>query len=228
MTPRAYSGRLAAALVVGFLVLTLVGQAGADSLVDASADDTDRAVGRAASSYLTGLKTVAAAALWNRADPIMHRYYGHEPLATQRYLVTSISIVQQLDPHLIQSYYTGSWILIRNERVAEGVEMAERGVAANPEAGILWVNVAQLRQLFQGDDEGAVEAGLMVLEHEMEWTDVVEQHNAYAALGAIFRQAGREDLNDIVQEELARMDEEIGDALPAEAHDHDGDGKPDH
>jgi tetratricopeptide (TPR) repeat protein len=216
------------ALVAGFLVLALAGQAGADALTDASGDDTGRAVERAASSYLTGLKVVAAAALWNRADPIMHRYYHHEPLATQRYLVTSINIVQTLDPHMIQSYYAGSWILIRNERVAEGLEMAERGIEANPKAGILWVNVAQLRQLYGNDDDGAVEAGRMVLENEMEWTDAVEQHNAYAILGAIFRQAGRTDLDEIVQSELVRLDEVVGDALPAEAHDHDGDGTPDH
>lgn len=216
------------ALLAAFLVLALAGQAGADALVEgASGAQTNRAVGRAASSYLTGLKTVLAAALWNRADPIMHRYYKGE-LATQRYLMTSISIVQTLDPHLVQSYYAGSWILIRNDRIEDGLEMAERGVEANPEAGILWVNLAQVRQLYGNDPKGAVEAGKVVLEREMEWTDLVEKHNAYSILAAVFRQAGRNDLDARVQEEFARMDAEVGDLIPEEGHDHDGDGVPDH
>lgn len=221
-------GRLLAALVAAFLVLSLAGQAGADALVDdASGIQTNRAVGRAASSYLTGFKTMLAAALWNRADPIMHRYYEAD-LSSQGYLVTSISVVQTLDPHLVHSYYSGSWILIRRDRVEEGLEMAERGVEANPDAGILWVNLAQLVQLYRNDNEAAVEAGMQVLEREMEWTDLVEKHNAYAILAAVFRQAGRSDLDARVQEEFVRMDAEVGDAIPEEGHDHDGDGVPDH
>lgn len=229
MRPTGRNGRVLVALSAAFLVLALAGQAGADALAVApSGADTNRAVGRAASSYLTGLKTVLASALWNRADPIMHRYYDEQPLASQRYLVTSIDIVQRLDPHLVQSYYAGAWILIQNDRVAEGIAMSERGVEANPESGILYVNLAQLRQLYENDDEGAVEIGKKVLEREMEWTDAVEQHNAYSALAAIFRTAGRSDLATIAYAELERLDELVGDALPAEAHDHDGDGHPDH
>lgn len=219
------------ALIVGLLVLALAGQAGADAIVSgASGTSTNRAVGRAASSYLTGLKVVAAAALWNRADPIMHRYYKHVPLQQQGFIMTSIALVQTLDPHLVQSYYTGSWILIQNGAIEEGIAMAERGVEANPDAGILWINLAQLRQLYGDDSEGAVEAGQVVLARaqDMQWTDLVEKHNAYPILGAIFRQAGRDDLNDVVQAELAVLDAEAGDDLTSEDHDHDHDGKPDH
>lgn len=222
------SVRILVGIAAVCLALALVGQAGADALAkDASGSESGRAVGRAASAYLTGFKTVLAAALWNRADPIMHRYYK-EDLGGQRYLVTSISVVQTLDPHLVQSYYAGSWILIRNDRIAEGMAMAERGVEANPDAGIMWVNLAQLRLLYGGNTAEAVEAGRQVLEREMEWTDVVEKHNAYSVLAAVFRQAGRSDLDAVVQAEFARMDQEAGGALPAEGHDHDGDGEADH
>ncbi len=229
MTPLARSRVVVAALVAGFLVIAVVGQAGAGAVApDPGGTTTGVAVGRAASSYLTGFRVVAAAALWNRAEPIMHRYYSEGGLGRQRYLLTSIAVAQSLDPRLVQTYYAGAWILILNERIAEAIEMSEEGVEANPQAGILWVNLAQLRQLYLGDDRGAVDAGMRVLEQETQWTDAVEMHNGYSILGAVFRQAGRADLDAVVQDRLIRLDAVAGDLLEGIDHDHDGDGVQDH
>lgn len=215
--------------IAACLVLALGGQAVGDALVpDASGADTNRAVGRAASSYLLGIRRFGAAVLWNRLDPIMHGYYGGTALEDMRYMLSSIAAIQALDPESVQSYYVGSWILIQNGRTKEGMEMAERGVAANPDAGILRVNLAQLRMLYADDLPGAVEMAETALGPDLRWTDVVEQHDAYPILGAIFRVAGRSDLEAQTQAALERMDEEAGDAIGEEGHDHDNDGAPDH
>ena len=227
---RAHRSLIAVSIVL-CLALALGGQAVADSQVpEASAAATGQAVGRAASSYLSGIRTFAAAILWNRIDVVYHGYYRDVGLSDQRFILSTIAIVQAIDPSAVQSYYIGSWVLVRNERVADGLAMAERGVEHNPEAGILRANAAQLRMLYGEDLAGAVEMAETILDRkeEMVWTDVVEEHNAWPILGAIFRAAGRDDLDAIVQAELLRIDEEAGDLLDEHDHDHDHDGVPDH
>ncbi|MDZ4166211.1 MAG: hypothetical protein U1E08_00740 [Coriobacteriia bacterium] len=219
------------AAIVLCLALMFGGQAVADSLVpEASAEVTSQAVGRAASSYLSGIRVFGAAILWNRIDVIYHGYYREAGLTEQRFILSTIAIVQALDPGAVQSYYVGSWVLVRNDRVADGLAMAERGVEHNPQSGILRTNAAQLRMLFGDDLEGAVEMAESLIDNkdEMVWTDSIEEHNAYPILGAIFRAGGRDDLDALVQLELERIDEEAGDLLGEEDHDHDHDGVPDH
>jgi len=222
------SARAIAAIAV-CLVLALGGQALADSLVpEASGAETNRAVGRAATSYLTGLRTYAAAALWNRIDSLLHNYYSGVSLEDQRYMLSTIAAVQALDEHFIQSYYVGAWLLVNNDRVDEGIDMAERGVEANPRSGLLYENLAQVQMLFADDIDAAVKAAERALEPDIEWTDVTEEHNAYPILGAVFRAGGRADLDAIVQQRLAELDEIAGDSIAPEDHDHDHDGVPDH
>jgi hypothetical protein len=224
--------RRAAALIGAIalcLALALGGQAMADSLVpEASGADTGRAVGRAASSYLAGIRTFAAAALWNRLDVLSHGYYENVGLTEQRYILSTIAVVQELDPSAVQSFYIGSWILVRNDRVAEGLAMAERGVERNPDAGILRTSLAQLRMLYEDDLDGAAEIGQTVLARaeEMVWLDAEEEYAGYAILRAIFEKAGRDDLVAPVEAELRRIDAGIDEA--GGDHDHDGDGVPDH
>jgi tetratricopeptide (TPR) repeat protein len=229
------SGRLRTSALVAAVALLLVvllgGQALADAMVpEASAADTDRAVGRAASAYLSGIKTFAAAILWNRLDVLHHGYYANVSLAEQRYLLSSVAMVQALDPKAVQSYYVGSWVLIQNDRVDDGIDMARRGVEHNPQAGILLMNYAQLLMLYADDLDGAVAVAQDALDRkdELQWTDITEEHNAWPIIGAIFRAAGRDDLDAVVQEELERIDAEAGDAIGEDEHDHDHDGEPDH
>lgn len=216
---------LAAVLVA----MTLGGQAVTDSLaVGASGADTTEAVGRAASSYLTGMRSYAAAALWNRLDPLMHGYYSSVALNDQRYMVSTIALVEWLDPHLEFAYPVGSWILAQNDRIEEGLAMSRRGVEANPASGLLLSNHAQLVYLFEHDITSAAEIAETALGEDIQWLDAYEKHHWYPILGDIFRQAGRDDLDAIVQDELARLDVELEGQLSPEEHDHDHDGVPDH
>lgn len=222
------SRAITVAVVAIFLVMALGGQAVADRVVDVSGADTTAAVGRAASSYLTGIRTYAAAALWNRIDPIMHHYYEDVSFKDLRYTLTTIAVVQWLDPHAADSYYTGSWLLIENDRIDDGIAMAERGVERNPNAGLLAMNLAQIRMLQQNDLEGAVEVGKTALEPGTVWADALEAHNALLILVSVFRAAGRDDLVAAAQEQIARVIAEEPEAFEHMDHDHDGDGVPDH
>ncbi|MRS13135.1 MAG: hypothetical protein EG823_08745 [Actinobacteria bacterium] len=200
---------LAAALCVA---LALAGQALGDSVVpEASGAETDRAIGRAASSYLTGIRSYAAAALWNRLDPVMHGYYTAVSLSDQKYMLSTIAAVQALDPHAVMSYPVGSWILVESERVSDGILMARRGVEANPKSGVLKMNLAQLLMLYGDDMPGALEVAEAGLADDIVWTDAAEQYNSYAIFGSIFKAGGRTDLYDYVQAEIERIDAEAGD-----------------
>ncbi|MBN2248106.1 MAG: hypothetical protein JW733_05355 [Coriobacteriia bacterium] len=221
--------RVVVLLVVTLLAIALGGQALADSLVpEASAADTNAAVGRATSSYLTGVRSYAAAALWNRLDPLMHGYYGGVSLTDMRYMLSSISLIVALDPQFIHAYPVGSWILVQNGRVDDGLAMARRAVEANPRSGMLLSNRAQLEYLYGDDLSAAVQTAERAIESDVVWTDLREQHTWLPILGDIFRQGDRDDLDAIVQAELVRIDEEAGDSLAPEEHDHDHDGVPDH
>lgn len=211
------------------LALSLGGQAATDALAaDASGSDMTNAVGRAASSYLTGVRTFAAAALWNRLDPLLHNYYEGVPLEDQRYMMSTIAAVEWLDPTLDQPYYVGAWVLAANDKMRDGIAMAERGVTARPDSGLLWVNLAQVKMLFGRDLSGAVKAAERALKPGVKWEGPAEKHDGYVILSAVFRAAGRTDLDAVVQAELTRLDAEEPEALTGQDHDHDGDGKQDH
>lgn len=228
MTESRKRGVLAGALAL-CLVLALGGQAMSDALVSsASGAETNRAVGQAASAYLTGLRTFGAAVLWNRLDPVSHKYYEGVGLDSQLYILSTIAAVQALDPHAVQSYYIGSWVLVKNDGVDEALEMAERGFAENPDSGILAMNLSQFRMLYADDLSGAVEIAKQVIEREMIWADVIEQANALPVIAAIFEKAGRTDLVKIIEEKAALLDAELGDQTTTDVHDHDGDGESDH
>ena len=217
--------------VVGCLVLALAGQAATDRLVTGSAgEDTTEAVGRAASSYLTGIRVFVAAVVWNRIDPLMHNYYSGVGLSDQRYMLSTIALVEALDPTFVQSYYVGSWILVRNDRVADGLDMAARGVEKNPTSGLLYANLAQLQLLYGQDLEAALATAKAALGSDVEWESASDQYTAYAEFRDVFDAAGEVTLSESMSEELTRLDAEI-EANPDEAdhdHDHDNDGVPDH
>ncbi len=225
----AFRDRIALCVLAIGLVLVLGGQAAADALVpESSGAQTAEAVGRAASSYLTGIKTFAAAALWNRIHPVMHGYYSGVSLGEQRYMLSSISLVVALDPQQTQAYPVGSWILADNDRIADALAMAERGVEANPRSGLTLSNLAQMQYLYGEGLAAAARTAERALDDDVEWLDPLQQHQWYPILGDILRRAGREDLDAAVQAELERLDAEHADELEEVDHDHDHDGVPDH
>lgn len=209
--------------------MILGGQALADAQVSgAPGAETGRAVGRAASSYLTGLRTYAAAALWNRLDPLMHGYYSGKSIEDQRYMLSTIAVVEWLDPSAVQAYYVGEWILVTNRRVPDGLAMARRGIDANPTSGLLLAGYTQLLSLYGDDQAKTVDAGLRALQDDVVWADDFEKIDGYAAVGAAFAKAGRQDLNATVQQRILDIESHMDPSAAPTDHDHNGDGVPDH
>lgn len=223
------SEKLPLVLAGVFLLVALSGQYVSDSSLDSgSSAATVQAVGRASNSYLTGIRTYAAAVLWNRIDPLMHGYYEDAKLEDQRYMLSSIALIEWLDPAFAPAYYVGPWILVRNDKVDEGMAMAKRGVEQIPESGMCRTSYAQLLLTQRDDIAAAVEQGKAALDETVVWTDGTEQMNAYAAIAQIFRQAGETQLVAYVAAEIDRIDATVDNGASEDIHDHDGDGKPDH
>lgn len=216
-------------LATSFLLVVLAGQYAGDSIMGAqSSTATVAAVGRASTSYLTGIRTYAAAVLWNRIEPLLHGYYDGVPLTEQRYMLSTIALVEWLSPTFAPAYYIGPWILIGNGKVAEGMAMAKAGVENAPDSGMCRQSYAQLLVLKSNDLKGAVVQAKAALGPTIQWADATEQVNAYASLEQIFRQAGETAQADFVKAEIDRIDATIENSSTKDIHDHNGDGVPDH
>lgn len=216
-------------IVVALLLgVVLTGQAIVDSTVGASFTSTGDAVGRAGFAYVTGLRTFVAAVLWNRLEPQYHDYYDDKPLVEQTQMMPIVNLVVLLDPQFLDAYYVAPWILARRGDINEALDLAALGVENNPDSGLMRVNYAQTLWNFGDDLPGAVEQAEIALGETMRWRDPIEQHDSYAVLSSLYRNAGYDERVTFVLAEIERLDAEIGDQLPAGEHDHDGDGKPDH
>ena len=112
-------------VIVVELVVVIAAQAATDALVPVLDEGTPEAVGRAGWAYLTGLRTFAAAVVWNRLDPILHGYYGGVPLSDQVSIMPSIRMVTWLDPQFIDGYYVSAWVLAQRGDVDGAFEVAQ-------------------------------------------------------------------------------------------------------
>ncbi len=214
------------AILALLVVALLAAQFGADAQAAQVSRDSS-ALGRAGFAYLAGVRTFIAAVLWNRIEPIYHAYYEDLPLHEQLQTLPTLQMVIALDPQFVDSYYIAAWMLAQRGDVETGLDIARQGVENNPDSGILRFNYAQILYLFGDDLQGAVQQADAALQGA-QWRDYTEQHDAYAGFSAIYRSAGLADRDAYIQQELVRLDALIGDALGPEAHDHDGDGVPDH
>lgn len=219
------AARMATAVLLVTLLLT--GQALADSRTESAGGvDTTEAVGRAGFAYLTGIRTYAAATLWNRLEPQYHGYYTDVVLEEQIHMLPTIRLVVILDPEFTEAYYVGAWVLAKRGDVDEGLALAKEGVEANPDAGLLRINYAQILLFMVGDVEGAVHQADAALESD--WVDASEKHQGYAMARGIYAISGETEKEASVLKEIEALDLELGDTLGTEDHDHDGDGLQDH
>lgn len=215
--------------LVAFFVLLLAGSLRTASLASPRAigERAGSALGRAGFAYLTGLRTFAAAVLWNRIEPVFHEYYSGVPLQEQRYMVPTLYLVTVLDPQFVQAYYVSSYIVARAVGYEQGIALAREGVKNNPGSGILRANLAQL--LFLDDKDANREEILMHiargLDERAAWLDDEERYEGYAMMGQMLKSLGHRREADAIETVLKRMrDAGIGHG----DHDHDGDGVQDH
>ncbi len=210
---------IAAALVV-LVGTVLAGQAVADSLLpEDEVADTGRTLGRAGFAYLTGVRTYAAAVLWNRIDPLFHDYYEDLPLQEQTFMLPSIRAIVALDPQFEQTYYVAAWVLAQRGSVDEGVELARLGVENNPTSGMLRANYAQILFLFTDDSDEAVRQATRTLEDDIVWRTLFDQYDGYAMVRGVYSAVGAEEAAARVSQEMRRIDDEIDElGLVPEGH----------
>ncbi len=180
--------RVAIALALaGLLIVVAVQLISPPSPARGAGSAETGALGRAGFAYLTGLRTFAAAVLWNRLDPIMDKY---EPggLSHAQYMLPSIQLVTWLDPKFEQAYYVGQWIIARHGgTLAEAKAMTRDGIAANPRSGLL---LASYAQLLQGASKttvpSAYEWAKKAIEPGVTWHTVEDEYDEYGVLRVIF------------------------------------------
>ncbi len=214
------------------LLVVVVAQNAAASLAPTGTSaQTGRMIGRAGFAYLSGIRTFAAAVLWNRLDPQFDAYYHDKQLSENTQLLPAFRLIQALDPQFIQPYYDGAWIIARHGDRKTAFDLAREGIAENPESGLLRSSYIQLMFLDDKErhrDEAVAQADAGTNE-SMFWNDDAEKLEGYAVFAAAYRVAGLRDKADAARAVVtslagAAAEESIGGA----GHDHDGDGTPDH
>lgn len=196
----AKSGALIAAAL---LVIVLLG---GQALTSASAPpgglaSTGRVVGQTSFAYLGGLRTFAAAVLWNRLEPLFHGYYGDRSVDALVQFLPTMRLVQILDPQFEQSYYNSSFILARRDMVDEALTIAREGIKNNPRSGLLLANYAQL--LLMQDKQANLPEMLRLADRgvqpDIRWANTDDQFEGYGIFRTVYNLAGNQHMVDALR-----------------------------
>jgi hypothetical protein len=221
------ASRIRVFLVAGALCLLLASQALASSVMPAERAAVGGVAGKAAFAYMGGLRTFAAAVLWNRIEPQFHDYYERQSLLEQKFVFPTLAIVQALDPQFTQSYFLSSYLIARQGDFDYGLEIAREGVLNNPDSGLLRSNLAQL--LYLQDQERnmpeALEHVRIGLSGDIDWANDDEYFEGLAIFRSILETAGETEVAERIG---VRMQELRESGIGLGDHDHDGDGIQDH
>lgn len=225
-------------LVVAAFALSIAAVLGGQALTDARTAAAARAgagatVGRAAFSYLSGLRALVAYQLWNRIEPIDHQYYQGVMLDQSYYMIPTARIVMVLKPDFPEPYYILPWVLARNGKIGPALELAAEGVDANPRSGLLIMSYAQVLAVVAQDWSKAAALSDRALGTDVVWTDDTQKWQSLRVAEEIYRRDGQTGKADALGRMLDELSKRIDaasaspDAL-GNAHDHNGDGVPDH
>jgi len=214
-------------LAVAMLVVVVLGQLLAGALLPSrQGERAQAAVGKAGFAYLGGLRTFAAATLWNRIEPQFHSYYSERmALSEMDFMLPTMNLVVLLDPQFEQAYYISSFIVYQGVSPQQGVSIAQDGVRNNPRSGLLNANLASLlyRQDKQANRDEALRAVEAALAPDAVWSSGSDQFEGYGMALSILKGYGLEQR----AAQVAAVQQMIP-VEPAENHDHNGDGVPDH
>lgn len=181
-------GGVAWVLAAMFLVMALGGQALGDATVPTGYErTTGQSVSRAGFAYLTGLRTYAAAVLWNSIDPVLDTYFHDVPFDHMRFMLPTITAVVALNPQFTEAYSVGSWIIARNGKLKAGLDLARRGVRDNPHSGTVLVAYAQMLQTLDKNLPAAHVQAAAALRPHTTWNTTAEACDGYRSVLAIMR-----------------------------------------
>lgn len=150
---------------------------------------TGKVLGRASFAYLTGLRTFAAAVLWNRLDVVNDAYYEKAALTEKAFLMPSIAVITMLDPHLVDAYAVGGWIVARNGKPERGLRVLREGVRQNPDDGHLRMVLAQVLAFYGGDQAGAIRETDEAVSGR--WSNPDDEYADLSFARSLYRRAGR-------------------------------------
>lgn len=185
---------LRSTIVFALLFAVLLGAqaVGAATAPPGGVAPTGRLLGQTSFAYLGGLRTFAAAVLWNRIDPQFHKYY-HENLdkAFVVFLPT-MHLVLALDPQFEQGYYTASFFLARMGHLDQGVALAEEGLRNIPTSGLLRSNYIQLLRIQNdvGNRGKMLAQAKLGLSATTRFSNIDDEFEALGVFRSVFAEAG--------------------------------------
>jgi len=193
-------------------------------------DDPTRAVGRASFAYLSGIRTFAAAVLWNRLEPQFHEYYVDRALPEQTHMLPTLRIVQTLDPEFQPVYSQAAWIVARRGDATTGVQIARQGVEANPRAGALRANLVQILLYVDKNRyrEEILRNSTAGMGGDITFMDDAEEFESLAVIAAAFKVFGESEQEAVARERMHALEDAGVRVEGGDGHDHDSDGTPDH
>lgn len=224
---KAYRPTRAAVVVVLLLVLLAGSQALAFGARPTATTDAGGALGRTGFAYLGGLRTFAAAVLWNRIEPVFHGYYQGVPLVRQRYMVPSLYLITLLDPQFTQAYYLSSFMVAELVSREDGIAVAREGVRNNPDSGMMHANLAQLLYVAdrRANRDEIIDQIELTLRGRSTWIDDDERYEGYVMSARMLETMGQAERAARIDAVLERMKSQ---GVGTGDHDHDGDGEQDH
>lgn len=216
------------AAVVGLLAVLLAFQAATTATAPpGGVASTGRVMGRTGFAYIGGVRTFAAAVIWNRLEPIFHDYYNGASAAKMKWALPAMNLVQILDPQFLQAYYQASYNVYRMGREKEALQIAQQGVVNNPKSGFMRANYAQLL-LIQDAKRNLPQMVRLAdagMREDMYWSDEADLYEGLAIFRAVYTVAGQTQRAVEIQQ---RLDGLRGAGVELGDHDHDGDGEQDH
>jgi hypothetical protein len=194
-------------VIIGVAVaVLLIALLGGQALASASAPpggvaSTGRVMGQTSFAYLGGLRTFAAAVLWNRLDPLFDGYYHDRPVDEIVMFLPTMRLVQMLDPQFEQSYYNSSFIIARQGRMDDALDIARLGMKNNPGSGLMLANYAQLllMQDKQANMPELLELAEQAIQPEIRWANADDRFEGYGIFRTVFDLAGNQPMVDALQ-----------------------------
>ncbi|NTU70822.1 MAG: hypothetical protein HGB10_03250 [Coriobacteriia bacterium] len=171
---------------------------------------TGRVMGKTTYAYLGGIRTFAAAVLWNRLEPLYHGFYGGRNVDELGEFLPTMRLVQALDPQFEQAYYNSSFMLARRGMMDEALRVARDGLAKNPQSGLMLANLTQL--LLMQDKVGNLPEMVTLAEQgasaETKWSNGDDQFEGYGIFMAAFRLAGNDTMVEALRDAQTRLGEQ--------------------
>jgi hypothetical protein len=202
-------------VVVALVALLLASQALATySAPSGSVQSTGSLLGHTGFEYLGGLRRFVAAVLWNRLEPQFHQF-GSGKIQERPEFLTTMRVVQLLDPQFEQSYYVAAYVLAEIGRTDEAITVARDGLENNPKSGLMRSNLIQIlmRQDRQQNLPEMVKLAREGSAPDMTWANDDDKFEGYGVFATILKLGGDEAASQrlkAAQAELRRQSDAQG------------------